>query len=65
MTIVFIIRFITFMLGYHLLGAFINVMYWDYIINHPKPNLKIGKYLAMIFIPLIYLFSKKIRNMLK
>lgn len=61
-----IVKIILFTMGYHLLGALINMAYWDYIVNSNKhPNLKLGKLLAIIFTPLIYLFSKTLRDYLK
>ena len=61
-----IVKIILFTMGYHLLGVLINMTYWDYIANsNEHPNLKLGKLLAIIFIPLIYLFSKTLRNYLK
>lgn len=61
-----IVKIILFVMGYHLLGTFINIAYWDYVTNSSKQiELKLGKILAIIFIPLIYLFSKTLRDYLK
>lgn len=59
-----IVKIILFVIGYHLLGTLINIAYWDYVTNSNK-KLKLGKLLAIIFMPLIYLFSKTLRNYLK
>ena len=61
-----IVKIILFVMGYHLLGILINIAYWDYVTNSSKQiELKLGKILAIIFIPLIYLFSKTLRDYLK
>lgn len=61
-----IVKIILFTMGYHLLGTLINIAYWDYVTNSSKQiELKLGKILAIIFIPLIYLFSKTLRDYLK
>lgn len=61
-----IVKIILFVMGYHLLGTLINIAYWDYVTNSNKQiELKLGKILAIIFIPLIYLFSKTLRDYLK
>lgn len=61
-----IVKILLFTIGYHLLGVLINMAYWDYITNSNKHhNFKLGKLLAIIFIPLIYLSSKTLRDYLK
>lgn len=61
-----IIQLILFIISYHLFGALINFAYWDYIAHSKKTiNFKIGKLLAIVFTPLIYLSSKTLRDILK
>lgn len=61
-----IVKIVLFTMGYHLLGTLINIGYWDHITNNPKHrNLKLGKLLAIVFTPLIYLFNKTLRDYLK
>lgn len=61
-----VVKIILFTMGYHLLGTLINIAYWDYVTNSNRQvKLKLGKLLAIIFTPLIYLFSKTLRDYLK